>query len=222
MTSHHRSAASRAAGSGPARGVAVVLALLLTGCAGASAPAERTGDDPRPAVAEDPLPDSRPGVPVRAAEDAAAATPPAPERIVVAGLGIDVPVVAAGVDDRGRMALPGSADEAAWYRFGPAPASPHGATVVAAHVDDVDSVGPFARLTRAEPGTRVHVRTSDGRTHNYTVTQVRSEPKPDLSFEDLFDRSGPARLVLVTCGGTWDAAARSYSDNVVVTATPEG
>ncbi|MGF0117167.1 class F sortase [Promicromonospora sp. Marseille-Q5078] len=222
MTSHHLGTASRAAGPGPARGVALLLALLLTGCAGASGTTGRADVGSGREVAEEPPSAGRPEAPVRPATDAAPATPPGPERVVVPALGIDVPVAAAGVDDRGRMALPGSADEAAWYRFGAGPASPRGATVVAAHVDDEDSVGPFARLTRAEAGASVHVRTSDGRTYSYTVTQVRSEPKPDLSVDDLFDRSGPARLVLVTCGGTWDAAARSYSDNVVVTATPAG
>jgi LPXTG-site transpeptidase (sortase) family protein len=141
-------------------------------------------------------------------------------RVEVPALGISVPVRATGVDEAGSMALPGSADVAGWYRFGPAPASPAGATVVAAHVDDADSVGPFARLDAARLGAAVRVRTADGTTHNYTVTDVRAQTKSDVSPDDLFDRSGDARLILVTCGGAWDAAARSYTENVVVTAIP--
>ncbi|WP_166844517.1 class F sortase [Isoptericola sp. BMS4] len=231
MTSRSRSTTSRAAGSVPARGVAVVLALLLTGCAGVSG---APGPDARPDVVPHARPDTgpdtgtsgrrpvdRPDVPVRPAQDSPAPAPPAPERVEVPALRIDVPVLAAGVDDQGRMALPESADEAAWYRFGPAPGSPGGATVIAAHVDDEDSVGPFARLSGAEPGIPVHVRTEDGTTHHYTVTSVRSTLKPDVSWSGLFGRTGDARLVLVTCGGEWDPVARSYSDNIVVTAAPQ-
>jgi hypothetical protein len=36
----------------------------------------------------------------------------------------------------------------------------------------------------------------------------------------LFDQEGPHRLVLITCAGEFDAAIRSYSDNVAVTAVP--
>ncbi|WP_170176994.1 class F sortase [Myceligenerans xiligouense] len=161
-------------------------------------------------------------VPVRPAQDAPAPAPPAPVQVRVSELDIDVPVRPEGVDEQGRMALPESAEEAAWYRFGSAPASRSGTTIVAAHVDDENSVGPFARLVRAEVGTEVEVRTGAGRTHNYTVTQVRADTKSEGSLDDLFDRSGRPRLVLVTCGGEWDAEARSYTDNIVVTAEPAG
>ncbi|NDO88143.1 class F sortase [Cellulosimicrobium cellulans] len=158
---------------------------------------------------------------MRPARDVPEPAPPAPTRVVVADLGIDLPVEPAGVDPDGRMALPGSGDVAAWYRFGPAPASPAGATVVAAHVDDPDGVGPFARLAEAAEGTSVEVVDATGTSFTYTVTDVRSIAKPEVPLDELFDRDGERRLVLVTCGGRWDPDRRSYSDNVVVTATPE-
>ncbi|MDF9877144.1 class F sortase [Cellulosimicrobium cellulans] len=159
-------------------------------------------------------------VPVRPARDMPAPAPPAPTRVVVADLDVDLPVEPTGVDPEGRMALPGSGDVAAWYRFGPAPASPAGTTVVAAHVDDPDGVGPFARLAEITTGARVDVVDATGASYTYTVTDVRSVPKPDVPLDELFDRTGERRLVLVTCGGAWDRDRRSYSDNVVVTATP--
>ena len=36
----------------------------------------------------------------------------------------------------------------------------------------------------------------------------------------IYTRTGAARLVLVTCGGPFDARAGHYRDNVIVTATP--
>ena len=44
--------------------------------------------------------------------------------------------------------------------------------------------------------------------------------KDDFSPDDVFDRSGPAVLRLITCGGAYDAEDGGYQDNLVVTATP--
>lgn len=165
-----------------------------------------------------PRADAPPDVPVRPARDRPAASPPAPARVVVDAVGLDVEVAPAGVDAEGRMALPDDAQSAAWYRFGPAPASPAGATVVAAHVDDLAGAGPFARLRDVAPGATVEVVDAAGTTHTYTVTGTESFAKADLPLDRVFDRTGAPRLVLVTCGGTWDPERRSYTENVVVTA----
>jgi sortase (surface protein transpeptidase) len=230
MTSLPRTTAARAARTWGARATVVGLVLAIASCsdgdprgAMSDGPEDAGGGTPRHSAAATGHGSAvrfREDVPVRPAQDAPPPPQPAPVRVVVPALDIDVPVRATGVDDAGRMALHGSADVAGWYRFGSAPASPAGATVVAAHVDDDDGVGPFARLVRAEVGTNVRVRTTDGTTHNYTVTGVRAEAKRAMSPDDLFDRSGEPRLVLVTCGGDWDPEARSYTKNVVVTGVP--
>jgi hypothetical protein len=53
----------------------------------------------------------------------------------------------------------------------------------------------------------------------YRVTSVRAYPKSELPTS-VFRRTGPPRLVLVTCGGPFDAATGHYPDDVVVTAAP--
>lgn len=211
-----------------ARAAVPLLVLVLAACSGplpagpalpnAAAPEPgASGAEPR---AAEPEPRAAAAVPVRPARDVPDRTGPAATRLQVPALGIDVRVVPTGVDGSGQMALPASSDVAGWYRYGPAPGSDDGATVVAAHVDDEEKVGPFARLPGIDEGSEVRVRTADGVSHNYTVTTVREEPKTEVAFDAVFDRSGPSRLVLVTCGGAWDAAADSYTDNIVVTATP--
>ncbi|MFP3713045.1 class F sortase [Puerhibacterium sp. TATVAM-FAB25] len=139
-------------------------------------------------------------------------------RVAVEELGIDVPVVPVGVDGGGAMDLPNDARTAGWYRHGPGPTSAAGTTVVAAHVDDEAGAGPFARLRSLAAGAEVVVTDADGTRHAYAVTEVRSVPKPEVPLDDVFDRTGGPRLVLVTCGGAWDGERRSYSDNVLVTA----
>lgn len=214
------------------------LVLLVGGCSPAPSdpPAAGSPDPAAGAPARPPVPGEEsggtgaaasgaaalPDVPVRPARDVPAPAPPAPVRVVVADLGIDMPVEPEGVDDQGRMALPGDALTAGWYRHGPAPASAAGATVVAAHVDDPVRVGPFAALRDVAVGTGVEVVDAAGTPHRYTVTEVRSIPKSELPAGAVFDRTGDPRLVLVTCGGRWDPGQRSYTENVVVTAERSG
>lgn len=202
-----------------ALGAALALGGCGTGAVEPVEPVELVPDGGATAPAQAP---SR-TVPVRPATDAlepAAGAPPAPVRLEVTDLGIDVPVRPTGTASDGSMELPDSAAEAGWYRFGPAPADPNGAVVVAAHVDDATGVGPFAVLVDVAEGTGLTVVDDAGTTHNYTVTDVRSIAKAQVPFAEIFDRTGEPRLVLVTCGGRWDASVSSYTDNVVVTAAP--
>lgn len=147
--------------------------------------------------------------------------PLAPVRIRVEALGIDMAIEAVGQTSDNAMELPKNPAVAAWYRFGPSPASPAGATVIAAHVDSlVYDIGPFARLASASAGTRVVLTLSDGSERGYSVTGVQSIPKPDVPWDSVFDRSGASRLTLVTCGGEFDYEAKRYLSNVIVSADP--
>ena len=54
--------------------------------------------------------------------------------------------------------------------------------------------------------------------------RTTGSPRPlvpeDGAAGSVFTGAGEARLVLVTCGGAFDAAAHHYSDNIVVYAVP--
>ncbi|PFG43328.1 sortase family protein [Isoptericola jiangsuensis] len=175
------------------------------------------GTDPRPAAGS--ATGTVPDVPVRSADLAPADPVARPVRVVVDST-LDVPVRAVGVDPDGSMELPGSGDVAGWYRYGAAPGQDEGNVVIASHVDTSDGVGAFAALATARPGQRVTVVDADGTRYRYRVTDVRRYDKSTVPLDALFERGGDPRLVLITCGGRWDAAAGSYEDNLVVTAVP--
>jgi sortase (surface protein transpeptidase) len=166
-------------------------------------------------------------VPVRSASLAAVEPAPAvvpPVHLAVPSLGIALPIDPVGVAEDGQMEIPPLAERAGWYRFGAAPGEGDGTAVVAAHVDSAASagLGPFARLPEVQPGAVVDVTLADGTSRRYTVTDVTRQPKPEIRWADVFVRDGAHRLVLVTCGGTFQREAGRYSDNVVVTAEPTG
>ncbi len=129
-----------------------------------------------------------------------------------------MPIQPVGVAAGGEMELPEDPDVLGWYRYGPAPGSESGAVVMAAHVDSATlGVGPLADLERVSKGDVISVETTDGPV-SYKVQEVVQLDKKKLDTEWLFDRTGPARLHLVTCGGSYDRTLGEYSANVVLVA----
>lgn len=227
---------SRAAG-GVLAALAVAVAIAGAGCAAAgvgkppsSAPAaslSRASTAPfaAPVDADDAgtgLPASRAEaapVPVAPATLRPVAPVPAPVRLDYAAIGAELPVVPTGVAGDGQMEIPEDASLAAWYRFGPAPADGEGNTVIAAHAGSEHTPeGPLYRLRDARPGDAVAVVDGSGRTHVFKVVSVERRGKDGLDFTPYFARSGPPRLVLVTCGGQWLPERQSYADNIIVVA----
>jgi len=145
----------------------------------------------------------------------------APVRLVVPDVGIDAPVDPVGVIPDGLLQLPDDIRRVGWYRFGPVPGQPQGSAVLAGHVDSWNQgLGALSRLRSVEPGQRIAVTDAAGQITRWQVGTRQLVVKQQLPLPDLFARSGPPRLVLLTCGGPFDERLRSYRDNLVVVAVP--
>ena len=144
----------------------------------------------------------------------------APRRLQLDALDLDLAVRAVGVGRRAQMQLPADPSVLGWYRFGPAPGAGSGSTVIAGHVDSRRyGVGPLVALSGARPGQALTVRLADGRRVEYRVDSVQRFDRQQLP-DEVFSRSGPERLRLVTCTGPWLPEAGGYQQNLVVTAVP--
>lgn len=137
--------------------------------------------------------------------------------------GTRMPVVPVDTRPDGALELPSDVGTAGWWTGGSRLGDPYGAVVLAAHVDSLDQgLGPFARLLTMRPGERVRLE-SLTKVSDFEVVTRRSVHRESLSEDvDAFARTGPARLVLITCGGPYDADAGGYRDNVVVVASSTG
>jgi LPXTG-site transpeptidase (sortase) family protein len=144
---------------------------------------------------------------------------PDPVAVRIGDIALDAPVLAVGVDDQNQLAVP-AADTVGWYQFSATPGDP-GATVLAAHVDYGGRPGAFFNLAELRPGDRVEVELSDGSVLPYRVTGNTQYDKTRLPAEELFRKDGSPVLQLITCGGSFDPAGRTYLANVVVTAVPD-
>lgn len=160
--------------------------------------------------------------PVVRHETTTPATVPAaePVRLEIPELGISAPVVPVEVDEAGAMALPDDPAVLGWYRWGPVPGAA-GRAVIAGHVDTrTDGPGALFDLRIAPAGTVVRVTYADEDVREFAVNSRQNYGKEELPTSQVFARTGPPELVLITCGGAFDSAAGSYEENVVVSAAP--
>ena len=143
-----------------------------------------------------------------------------PVRIRMGTVDIDAAVRPVGVERDAQMELPGDPRVMGWYRYGPAPGDPVGSAVLAGHLDAVGfGLGPLARLRDVEVGDRVEVDQSDGTSQVFVVRRVQRFDRQGLPPE-LFARTGPGLLRVITCGGAYLPEAGGYQENLVVTAVP--
>ena len=181
--------------------VALGACLLLTCCSGGAATRVPPGGPP-------------PAAPVQVLSTPALATAP-PVRIRISAIGVDSALIALGLAADGTLQVPVDGSVAGWFTGSPTPGE-HGPAVIAAHVDWNHSPGVFFHLRDLEPGAEVAVDRADGTTARFEVLEVEQYPKDAFPTERVYGDIDHAGLRLITCGGSFDRAARSYRDNVVV------
>jgi hypothetical protein len=126
-------------------------------------------------------------------------------------------VVPVGVKGRGALALPDDPHVVGWWSGGAAPGATGGSVVLAGHVDTAAAgPGALSTLAKLDPGALVRLETRNGR-YGYRVVARRTYPKSALPL-DVFDQAATARLVLITCTGSFHDG--HYDDNLVVYARP--
>ena len=128
-------------------------------------------------------------------------------------------LVELGLAADGSMQVPAGSDydKAGWFSEGPEPGQ-LGPAVIAGHVDSKAGPSVFFRLRDVRAGDQVLVERTDRRTLRFVVESSRQYPKAELPTDDVFGPLPWPALRLITCGGSFDRAARSYTDNIVVTA----
>ncbi|MGV9246706.1 class F sortase [Streptomyces sp. NPDC003710] len=180
--------------------------------------------------------DVHPGVSAPATGDMAAAgrppdteLPPAvhplgkakPLRVDIPALGVQAPVVARGLDPEGAIDPPpfDQPGVAGWYGGGVMPGAV-GTALFVGHVDTETGPAVFYKLSSLRQGAKVRVTRDDGRVAEFTVEGVQVLARDRFDAHEAYGtrQSGRAELRLITCGGTFDRASRTYTANVVVSA----
>jgi hypothetical protein len=146
---------------------------------------------------------------------------PAPVQVRLPRLRVTATVRPVSVGPTGALGVPTDPRVLGWWRSGARPGAGAGTVVIDGHVDSRRlGFGALFRLREMKPGDAVEVRDATGHWHAYRVVARREYIKRRLPASQVFAQGGRERLVLVTCGGSFDRVRRQYADNVVVYALP--
>lgn len=217
------------AGGAVATGVLLVgagLAVLVPGVVGGDAD---VGSLSTPGtVAPGPVASgiAAPGIAATLDPSGAVASAPAtaigfvPMRLSVDAVDLEAPLVVTLVDPDGALVPPEDPATLGWWR-GVRPGEGEGSVVVAGHLDSATyAVGPLGRVVDLRAGDTAVVSGADGERRAYAVRAVQTIAKEALPAAELFGTRGPERLVLVTCGGSYDPDHGGWDSNVVAVLDP--
>jgi sortase (surface protein transpeptidase) len=144
-----------------------------------------------------------------------------PQRIDIPDLGVQAPVVGRGLDAQGAIDPPpfDQSGVVGWYAAGVRPGA-DGTALMVGHVDTETRPAVFYKLSTLRPGETIRVIRDDSKVAEFTVDDVRVLARDHFDAQQAYGtrQSGRAELRLITCGGTFDRANRSYTANVVVSA----
>jgi LPXTG-site transpeptidase (sortase) family protein len=158
-------------------------------------------------------------VAVRSADLETTAGQAIPRRLTIPSLGVDSPVVPTGVTRAGNAQIPADGDVIGWYEYGSAPGDDRGNTILIGHRDtQAEGPGALFDLDLLTEGASISVAAGRS-TVDYRVVAVRSVEKSGLPAS-LFRRTGPPRLVVITCGGAFIPEAGGYQENLYAVAVP--
>jgi hypothetical protein len=143
--------------------------------------------------------------------------PPAdvePWGVWIPRLGVSATLTQLGLEDDGRLEVPGDEAMAGWYVGGPRPGET-GPAVVAGHVDSRTGPAVFARLSQLAAGDVAHVVYRDGFVATFRISAVQRHAKDAFPTAAVYGDVAEPALRLITCGGSFDRGSGSYRDNVV-------
>jgi sortase (surface protein transpeptidase) len=191
------------------------LLVLALGAAGLIMLTGHPGAAGQPARAPVPVPS---GSVAPAPDPSPTAAAPGPVSLTIPAIGVRSRLIRLGVTAQGTLQVPTSTSVAGWYTGSPRPGE-IGSSVIAGHIDSYLGPGVFYNLGHMRPGERIYVRRTNGSLAVFRVYAVRQYPKDHFPTEKVYGPAPDAELHLITCGGTFDYATRSYLSNTVVYST---
>lgn len=145
--------------------------------------------------------------------------PVPPGRATFPDSGVVAEVVPVGVLASGALHIPEDPSQVGWWAAGAMPGQTHGTVVLAGHMDGRSHGGAMSVLLQVRGGDTVQLEDRRGGAHEYRILARSTAPRDSVD-PALFTTQGPHRLVLITCGGTYDERAGQYTENIVVVAEP--
>ena len=144
-----------------------------------------------------------------------------PMRLKIPKIDVDAAFEYVGVTLDGEMDIPKSPENAAWFDLGARPGE-IGSAVVAGHFGWKEGIpAVFDNLNKLSKGDKIFIEDEKGAVTTFVVRETREYGDKDDASAVFGSNDGEAHLNLVTCGGVWNKAEKSYSKRLVVFADKE-
>ncbi|MSQ09486.1 MAG: class F sortase [Dehalococcoidia bacterium] len=143
-------------------------------------------------------------------------------RIIAQDIGLEAAIIDTGLEPDGTMEAPAGPAEVGWFRYGSPPGS-SGNALMGGHVDWTDRItgrphgAVFFRLRQLQAGSLV-VFTDGAQEFVYEVSEKRRYRWDDPASVEVLQPTTESRLTLITCGGVFNSATRSYDMRDVIIA----
>lgn len=142
-----------------------------------------------------------------------------PVTIIIPKLNIQTAIEQVGLTETNNMDTPKNADNVGWYQYGSKPGE-EGNAVIAGHYDTpTGKPAVFYTLKKLEEGDEVEVISENGVHSIFVVVEKSSIPYDVFPSEQVFVTRPGRNLNLITCGGVWDIAKKTYTNRIVVYTT---
>ncbi len=142
-----------------------------------------------------------------------------PVTIIIPKLKIQTAVEAVGLTETNNMDTPKNAANVAWYGFGVKPGEA-GNAVIAGHYDTpTGKPAIFYKLNELEVKDEIEIISENGVHSIFTVNEKSTIPYDVFPNEQVFKTRPGKNVNLITCGGVWDIAKKTYKDRIVVYTT---
>jgi sortase (surface protein transpeptidase) len=190
-----------------------------TARAQSSAPSADTPPSSAPTDSATPTkpPPRRVAKPYSCAAHTRVATDAVPVRICIPVIGVNATVLQLGLNADRTVQVPPLSEvgDAGWYRNSPAPGE-DGPTIILGHINSAQyGPGVFVNLGRLHPGAIVSVARADGAVATFRISRVGEYSKTAFPTQLVYGNTAGPTVRLITCGGTFNSATRSYEDNIV-------
>ncbi len=141
--------------------------------------------------------------------------------LTIPSITVDAEVGDVGLTSEGAVGAPTDPARAAWFNLGPRPGEA-GVAVIDGHFGWKDAVpAVFDHLADVQKGEKIYVKDASGVSTTFVVRTIKTYGASGDASDVFASNDTHAHLVLITCGGIWDATQKSYSERVVVFADKE-
>ena len=144
-----------------------------------------------------------------------------PKTMSIPAIRVTAHIQDVGITAKGAIGSPSNFSDVGWYEYGTLPGK-KGNALIDGHVDNgLALAGVFKHLDSLVVGDHIYVTDYGGKRFDFVVSKVAVYDMNDVPMQEILQASGTPMLSLMTCGGQWIGAEKTYDKRIVVTSVLE-